>query len=213
MATGIVPSVQAAAPTYVLPAGWTWQLQSTSSYNSGTQYTETGGKDGQTSGPYNDTSFGVMNEPGGVPWFTGNDQSDQQFIQQQIFGNYGTNYSAGPPQLGVPGTRFYNNGTPGTSTVNQVTPNNGYNSGTGQTSFNAGSTSAGANFPSNAVEKRTVTLTNWNNTMPDDSMRPFVPGMQVYVPTGGTISTSRGYGGDEMYIGIMGGTSGSTSEI
>lgn len=186
-----IASSSAAMPTMALPAGYTWQLVNNQVYTTGTVYTETGGYNGQTSGPYYDTSYGVMDEPS-TPWYTGNDQSDQQFIQQQVTGNYGTNSPPGPS-----GFRFYNNGTPGVTTLNQT----------------SGSTSGGANFPSNAKEIRTITLTNWNNLNPDNSMATATVGQIVNMPTGGTISTSRGYGGDEMFMAVNGGTSGGTSQF
>lgn len=100
----------AAQPTNTtLPGGWSWQPLSTGSYDTGLVGTERGGFDTQASPPFNDTSFGVMDEIG-TPWFTGNDLSAQQYVQRQIFGNFGTSSPPGPS-----GARFYNFGYGGTT--------------------------------------------------------------------------------------------------
>ncbi len=92
-----------------LPGGWTWQAIPGGVYDTGTVGTKRGGFNGQTTGPFNDTSFGIMDEQG-TPWFDGSDQSSQQYVQAQVFGNYGTSSPPGPS-----GTRFYNFGGNGTS--------------------------------------------------------------------------------------------------
>jgi hypothetical protein len=94
-----------------LPGGWSWNPlpSQNGTFNTGLLQTARGGFDGQTSGPYNDTSFGVMNE-GGTPWFTGNDLSAQQYVQRQVFGNFGTSSPPGPS-----GARYFNGGNQGTT--------------------------------------------------------------------------------------------------
>lgn len=92
-----------------LPGGWTWQAIPGGIYDTGTVGTKRGGFNGQTTGPFNDTSFGIMDEQG-TPWFDGSDLSSQQYVQAQVFGNYGTSSPPGPS-----GTRFYNFGGNGTS--------------------------------------------------------------------------------------------------
>ena len=182
-----------------LPSGASWvQIGGLNTYDTGQGTTETGGFDGQTSGPYQDTSFGVTNEPG-TPWFTGNDQSAQQFVQTQVFGDSGTNSPPGPS-----GARFYNGG----DTVGDGT---GF---TGPATVNSPSapTNEGANFPSTAVEERQVSLTDWNNTNPDVASAGTV-GQQVFVPTSATLTLGLGWGSDEMQMAVIGGTSGATSEM
>lgn len=102
-------SAVAAPSNTTLPSGWTWQAVGTGSYDTGPQGTPRGGGNGQTTGPFTDTSFGVMDEPG-TPWFTGGDVSAQQYVQRQIFGNFGTGSPPGPA-----GFRNYNFGYGGTS--------------------------------------------------------------------------------------------------
>lgn len=92
-----------------LPGGWTWQPIAGGTYDTGLVGTKRGGFNGQTSGPFNDTSFGVMDEQN-TAWFDGSDLSSQQYVQSQVFGNYGTSSPPGPS-----GTRFYNFGGNGTS--------------------------------------------------------------------------------------------------
>lgn len=99
-----------AAPTATtLPGGWSWEPLGGGTYDTGLVGTERGGFDTQASPPYQDTSFGVMDETG-TPWFTGNDLSAQQYVQRQIFGNFGTSSPPGPS-----GARFYNFGYDGTA--------------------------------------------------------------------------------------------------
>jgi len=98
-----------AAPTNTtLQSGWTWQSLGSNTYDTGTVGTKRGGQNGQTTGPFTDTSFGVMNEQG-TPWYDGSDLSAQQYVQNQVFGNYGTSSPPGPS-----GTRYYNFGGNGT---------------------------------------------------------------------------------------------------
>jgi len=92
-----------------LPGGWSWQPIAGGSYDTGTVGTGRGGFDGQTNGPFNDTSFGIMDEQS-TPWFDGSDQSSQQYVQAQVFGNFGTSSPPGPS-----GTRFFNFGGNGTN--------------------------------------------------------------------------------------------------
>jgi MYXO-CTERM domain-containing protein len=87
-----------------LPGGFSWQPIPGGTYDTGTVGTSRGGFNGQQNGPFQDTSYGVMDEPG-TPWFTGGDQSSQQYVQQQLFGNFGTSSPPGPG-----GFRFYNFG-------------------------------------------------------------------------------------------------------
>lgn len=89
-----------------LPGGWSWQPVAGGIYDTGLVGTKRGGANGQTTGPYTDTSFGIMDEQG-TPWYDGSDTSAQQYVQRQIFGNFGTN--------GAPGTRNYNFGYGATS--------------------------------------------------------------------------------------------------
>lgn len=89
-----------------LPGGWSWQPIAGGTYDTGLVGTKRGGANGQTSGPYTDTSFGIMNEQS-TPWYDGSDTSSQQYVQRQVFGNFGTN--------GAPGTRYYNFGYGSTS--------------------------------------------------------------------------------------------------
>lgn len=87
--------------------GWSWVAEPSLSgtYDTGLQGTPRGGAAGQTVGPFTDTSYGVMDETG-TPWFTGGDQSAQQYVQRQIFGNFGTSGASG---------RFFNSGFGGTT--------------------------------------------------------------------------------------------------
>jgi hypothetical protein len=89
-----------------LPGGWSWQPlpAMNGTYDTGTIATAVGGANGQTSGPYSDTSFGVMDEPN-TPWFSGADQTSQQYVQAQAFGNFGTSSPPGPA-----GFRYFNFG-------------------------------------------------------------------------------------------------------
>lgn len=170
----VANSLDAATPVLtMLPVGYTWDLSGTNAYDTTSLQTERGGTNGQGSGPYNDTSFGVMNEAG-TPWNTGNDFSNQQFVQNQFAGNFGTNSPPGPG-----GARFYNDGTPSVATVNTTSP----------------ATSGGGNFPGNALENRSVSLTNWNNTNPDTATTA-TPGQVIFVPTAAYIKTTRGFGAD-----------------
>ena len=108
-------NLHAAAPALTtLPAGAFWQLNGTSNYDTGLQSTERGGENGQLVPPFNDTSFGVMNEAA-TPWFTGNDQSAQQYIQNQVFGNFGTSSPPGPA-----GARFFNFGYTSPNSINTI---------------------------------------------------------------------------------------------
>jgi hypothetical protein len=88
----------------LLGPGLTWQPLGSSSYDTGLIGTQRGGFNGQTTGPFTDTSFGVMDEPG-TPWFTGADLTSQQYVQRQVFGNFGTSSPPGPA-----GFRHYNFG-------------------------------------------------------------------------------------------------------
>jgi hypothetical protein len=114
-------SAQAAGPVNTtLPGGWSWSPIGGGSYDTGLVGTPRGGFNTQTSPPYQDTSFGVMNEVG-TPWYTGTDLSAQQYVQRQRFGNFGTSSPPGPS-----GARYYNFGyqstTPGSnfpSTANE----------------------------------------------------------------------------------------------
>lgn len=104
-ATAVIASSALAQPVNTtLPPGWTWQPVGTGSYDTGTLGTKRGGFHGQTTPPFLDTSFGVMDEPG-TPWFDGSDLSAQQYAQKQIFGNFGTSSPPGPA-----GFRFFNFG-------------------------------------------------------------------------------------------------------
>jgi hypothetical protein len=149
-------------------------------YDTGIQRTKRGGFDGQTVGPFNDTSFGVMDEQGSA-WFDGSDLSGQQCVQRQVFGNFGTSSPLGPT-----GTRFYN--------------------------FGYQNTPAGSNFPQTGAEQRKVTLNHWNNPNPDaGGVASF--GQIVYVPVAATLTTGLGWGGDEMLLKFIGGTSGARSQF
>lgn len=102
--------VASAAPTNTsLQSGWSWQAIGGGTYDSGLVGTKRGGTNGQAAGPYSDTSFGIMNEQG-TPWYDGSDLSAQQYVQNQVFGNYGTSAPPGPA-----GTRYYNFGFNGTN--------------------------------------------------------------------------------------------------
>lgn len=163
-----------------LPGGWSWLPVGGGSYDTGTLGTKRGGFNGQTSGPYNDTSFGIMDEQN-TPWFDGSDQSEQQYVQAQAFGNFGTNAPPGPS-----GRRFYN--------------------------FGYGSTAAGSNFPSNAAERRTITMNHWNNPNPDAGGVASL-GQIVWVPVSATFTGGVGFGADEMQILAIGGNGGGTSKF
>lgn len=104
VACGLAASALGAPVNTTLPGGWTWNPIGGGTYDSGTIGTARGGANGQNVGPYTDTSFGVMNEPG-RPWTTGGDLSAQQYVQAQAFGNFGTNSPPGPG-----GFRYYNFG-------------------------------------------------------------------------------------------------------
>ena len=87
-----------------LPPGWSWQPAGSATYDTGLVGTKRGGFNGQTTPPFNDTSFGVMDEPG-TPWFDDSDLTAQQYVQKQMFGNFGTSSPPGPS-----GFRFFNFG-------------------------------------------------------------------------------------------------------
>lgn len=87
-----------------LPGGWSWQPIPGGSYDTGVLGTPRGGFNTQANPPFQDTSYGVMNEAG-TPWFTGGDLSAQQYTQTQLFGNFGTGSPPGPS-----GARFFNFG-------------------------------------------------------------------------------------------------------
>ncbi|MFN4242659.1 MAG: hypothetical protein ACK4PI_05430 [Tepidisphaerales bacterium] len=185
-----VPAAVWAAPiNTVLGPGLSWQSLGTAGYDTGLVRTERGGTNGQTVGPFTDTSFGVMNEVG-APWFTGNDLSAQQYIQRQIFGNFGTSSPPGPP-----GFRYYNFG---------------YTGPAGPTLPPSGPTVAGSNFPFTAAERRTVTANHWNNPFPD-IVQTATFGQFVYVPVAATLTVTLGWGGDEALLKIIGGISGRRS--
>jgi hypothetical protein len=97
-------SAFAAPVNTTLPGGWSWQPLAGGTYDTGLVGTPRGGFNTQVSPPFQDTSFGVMNEVG-TPWFTGSDLSAQQYVQRQVFGNFGTSSPPGPS-----GARFYNFG-------------------------------------------------------------------------------------------------------
>lgn len=110
LVAGTGASTAWAVPTNTsLPGGWWWQPLPGGTYDTGLMGTKRGGFNGQTSPPFNDTSFGIMNEPG-TPWYDGSDLSAQQYVQRQIFGNFGTSSPPGPP-----GFRYYNFGYGGTA--------------------------------------------------------------------------------------------------
>ncbi len=180
-----------AAPTNTtLPGGWTWQSAGGGSYDTGLLGTPRGGANGQTTGPFTDTSYGVMNEPG-TPWFTGTDVTSQQYIQRQLFGNFGTGSPPGPA-----GFRYYNFGYGG-----QAGP-----------TFTSGPTAAGSNFAATAREARSVTVNQWNNTAPDaGGVATF--GQVVRVPVAATLVVGLGWGGDEMLIKAIGGDGGQQTRI
>jgi hypothetical protein len=173
-------SVALAVPTNTtLPGGWSWAPLAGGSFTS-SGATARGGANGQTTGPFTDTSFGVMDESG-TPWFTGNDLSAQQYVQRQAFGNFGTGSPPGPS-----GARFFNPGYQGTG--------------------------FGSNFPRTASEQRGVTLNHWNNAFPDAGGVATLNQI-VYVPVAATLSVGLGWGGDEMLLRIIGGTSGARSQF
>jgi hypothetical protein len=100
-------SVALAVPTNTtLPGGWSWAPLAGGSFTS-SGATARGGANGQTTGPFTDTSFGVMDETG-TPWFTGGDLTAQQYVQRQVFGNFGTSSPPGPA-----GARYFNFGYQG----------------------------------------------------------------------------------------------------
>lgn len=183
--------VAVAVPTNTtLPGGWSWQPLAGGSYDTGLVGTAQGGGNGQTTGPFNDTSYGVMNEPG-TPWFTGNDLTSQQYIQRQAFGNFGTGSPPGPA-----GFRYYNFG---------------YGGQPGPT-FTSPATAAGTNFPATGREQRGVTVNQWNNTAPDaGGVASF--GQIVRVPIAATLSVGLGWGGDDMLLKAIGGPAGGVSEF
>lgn len=187
----ILAGTAVAQPTNTtLPGGWTWQSLGGGSYDTGTVGTAKGGGNGQAVGPFTDTSYGVMNEPG-TPWFTGADVSSQQYIQRQAIGNFGTGSPPGPA-----GFRFYNFG---------------YGGQPGPT-FTSPATAAGSNFPATGREQRGVTLNQWNNTAPDaGGIASF--GQIVRVPVAATLTVGLGWGGDEMLLKAIGGSAGGLSEF
>lgn len=186
------PAVLLAAPiNTVLGPGLSWQNLGAASYDTGLLRTERGGTNGQTVGPFTDTSFGVMNEVG-APWFTGNDLSAQQYVQRQIFGNFGTSSPPGPP-----GFRYFNFG---------------YTGPAGPTLPPSGPTSFASNFPFTAAERRTVTGNHWNNPFPD-IVQTATFGQLVYVPVSATLTVTLGWGGDEALLKIIGGVSGRRSRF
>ncbi|MBL0926098.1 MAG: hypothetical protein IBJ11_00395 [Phycisphaerales bacterium] len=188
----IVAGAVSAQPTNTtLPNGWSWQSIPGGTYDTGFVQTGTGGFNGQTTGPFTDTSYGILNEPN-TPWFTGTDLSTQQYVQRQLFGNYGTGSPPGPS-----GYRFFNFGYTG--------PNGPFING-------PISTANGSNFPYTAAERRSVSLTQWNN--PNRDLGGVATLNQVvYVPISATLSITQGFGADEMLIKVIGGTSGQRSEI
>jgi hypothetical protein len=103
----VAGTVSAQPVNTVLPGGggWSWQAAGTGSYDTGLVGTKRGGAEGQTTGPFNDTSFGVMDQAS-TPWFDGSDTSAQQYAQRQIFGNFGTSGAIG---------RYFNSGFGGTA--------------------------------------------------------------------------------------------------
>jgi hypothetical protein len=108
----LVAGLAVAQPTNTtLPGGWSWAPvpAMNGAYDTGLLGTPRGGFNTQTTPPFEDTSFGVMNESG-TPWFTGSDLSAQQYVQRQRFGNFGTSGQTG---------RFFNSGfqstAPGTN--------------------------------------------------------------------------------------------------
>jgi hypothetical protein len=110
LTAGALVSAAIAQPTNTtLPGGggWSWVPvpAMNGTYDTGLQGTPRGGAAGQTVGPFTDTSYGVMDETG-TPWFTGSDQSAQQYVQRQLFGNFGTAGASG---------RFFNSGFGGTT--------------------------------------------------------------------------------------------------
>ncbi len=180
-----------AAPTNTtLLSGWSWQAVGSGSFDTGLVGTAKGGANGQTTGPFNDTSYGVMNEPG-TPWFTGNDLTSQQYIHRQLFGDFGTGSPPGPA-----GFRFYNFG---------------YGNQPGPT-FTSPGTSAGSNFPATGREARSVSVNQWNNTAPDaGGVASF--GQVVRVPVAATLRIGLGWGGDDMLIKAIGGNAGQQTRI
>ncbi len=177
-----------AVPTNTtLPGGWSWQPIAGGSYNTGLVGTPRGGGNGQVAPPYTDTSFGIMNEPG-APWANGTDLSAQQYVQRQLFGNFGTN--------GAPGTRYFNFGGGGLA---------------GPT-FTAPGTAAGTNFSATTAERRNVTLNQWTNTNPDAGGIASL-NQVVYVPVAATLTVGLGWGGDEMILRAIGGNNGGQTEV
>lgn len=186
----IAGSAFAAPSNTALPGGWTWQPIAGGNYDTGLVGTPRGGGNGQTTPPFTDTSFGVMNEPG-TPWFTGSDLSSQQYIQRQLFGNFGTGSPPGPA-----GFRYYNFGYGGLA---------------GPT-FTAPGTAAGTNFSATTAEARKVSLNQWNNTNPDaGGIATF--NQVVYVPVAATLTVGLGWGGDEMIVKAIGGNNGGQTEV
>ena len=102
----------------------------------------------------------------------------------------GTNSPPGPA-----GARFYNFGYSTPATVGQP----------------AQTTSAGDNFPSNAVEQRAVSLNHWNNPNPDAGGVATV-GQLVFVPTSATLQIRLGWGSDEMQMAVIGGSTNPGSD-
>ena len=187
-----LPTLVIAQPSSSTVSNGEWTNVGTGLYDTGVLTTDAGGIAGQTSGPYFDTSFGVMNEAG-TPWFTGNDLLAQQYVQQQAFGNLGSASPspnpwghAGPPAVGDPAARHYN--------------------------YGYGGTTAGSNFPTIAAEKRSITVNHWNNTNPDSVIMAAI-GQQVYIPASATLEIDMGWGGDEMLFDMIGGLSGPQSKF
>ncbi|MBY0311336.1 MAG: hypothetical protein K2W85_04650 [Phycisphaerales bacterium] len=103
-ALALASSAFGAPVNTTLPGGWSWQPLAGGTYDTGLQGTPRGGFNTQANPPFQDTSYGVMNESG-TPWFTGGDLTAQQYTQTQLFGNFGTGSPPGPS-----GARFYNFG-------------------------------------------------------------------------------------------------------
>ncbi|MDX2017414.1 MAG: PEP-CTERM sorting domain-containing protein [Planctomycetota bacterium] len=174
-----------------LQSGWSWQAIGGGTYDTGLVGTARGGANGQTTGPFTDTSYGIMNEQG-TPWYTGQDLNAAQYVQRQLFGNFGTSSPPGPA-----GTRYYNFGYAG--------PN-------GPTQAGQGATSAGSNFAFTAAERRNVTLNQWSNPFQDvGGIATF--GQIVYVPVAATLRVGLGWGGDEMLIKGIGGSANNKTRI
>jgi hypothetical protein len=185
-----LPAIALAQPTNTtLPGGWSWQPvpAQNGTYDTGLIGTARGGGAGQTVAPFTDTSFGVMNETG-TPWFTGGDLSAQQYVQKQIFGNFGNPSASG---------RYTNPGYAGPA---------------GPTVPASGATSANSNFPQTAAERRSLTLNQWSNPKPDAGGVATLNQI-VYVPISAQLTVGQGFGGDEMLVKVIGGNSGGQSRF